>query len=75
MSLLERLAKPPAPNTRTGKLEALLGALEPAEAQALRDALDGPASTEWLADVLASEGHEISSSTIQRYRRRRQQGL
>ncbi|AKY03726.1 hypothetical protein AVT26_gp44 [Streptomyces phage Lannister] len=60
---------PALPGRPGVKLTAIWEALTPAERQLFKPVLLGSASAEWLADLLRSEGHEVSASTIRTYRR------
>lgn len=71
MSLLDRLAEGPRPLGPRTRIEAILGALDPAEREALQKALDSDVSAAWLSRVLREEGHKVSASTIRNYRSER----
>ncbi|AWN07410.1 hypothetical protein SEA_MANEEKUL_42 [Streptomyces phage Maneekul] len=59
----------PLPGRPGVKLAAIWEAMTTVERQLFKPVLLGSASAEWLADLLRSEGHEVSASTIRTYRR------
>lgn len=67
MSLLDALQTKPEPKN---KVAAILLKLSPEEKAALETALKSPEWThERLAAVLTASGHEVSESSVRRYRK------